>query len=100
MFLTTPDRPQGKTIGFASGNGSALNWWAETDQGWLETSPSSGILPADITISVDPAHTGTGTHEGTVLLFSDGPVSDPVEVTVEFHLVEHLYTVHLPMVGH
>ena len=100
VFLTTPDRPQSQTIGLSSGNGSALTWSAETEQGWIEPSPTSGLLPAAITISVDPADAGIGTHEGNVSLYSDGPVSDPIEVTVEIHVVEHLYTIHLPMVGH
>ena len=99
VFLSTPDRPQSQTVALSSSNGSALNWSAETDQGWIESSPSSGVLPAAITVSVDPAHTGIGIHEGRVLLYSDGPVSDPIEVAVELHVVEHLYTTYLPMIG-
>lgn len=100
VFLTTPDRPQSQTIGLSSGNGSALTWSAETDQGWIVASPTSGLLPASITISVEPTETGIGTHQGTVSFFSDGPVPDPVEVSIELYVVERVYTVHLPMIGH
>ena len=99
VFLSTPDRPQSQTIRLSSSNGSALNWSAETEQRWIELSPSSGVLPAAITVTVDPAHTGIGIHEGSVSLYSDGPVSDPIEVAVEVHVVEHLYTTYLPKIG-
>jgi hypothetical protein len=97
-FLTIPGQPRSMTIGLRS-NGSLMQWSAETNRVWLSASPSSGWIPASITVSVDPTGLELGSHEGSVLIYVEGLEQDPISISVQLHVVENIHPTYLPLVG-
>jgi uncharacterized protein (TIGR03437 family) len=68
----------------ASSTGSALSFRAITasDDGWLTVSPTAGITPTTLNVSVDPEHLSPGVYSGTLTLSSDDASNSPQTVNV------------------
>lgn len=60
-------------------------WQLSSSASWLAVSSSSGVGPADITVSADTAQLAVGSHAAT-LVFADPEVEREVTVTVEIDI--------------
>jgi len=79
----TPFPTQTLTIS-NSGDGS-FAWAASSSSPWLSANPTGGTVgtsPAIITVSVDTAALGTGTHNAAITITASGAQSSPVTVPV------------------
>ncbi len=59
-----------------------LSWSVQTDQNWLQCTPSSGVQSALITVSVNPSGLSAGTYTGTVTVSAPGASNSPQTVSV------------------
>jgi hypothetical protein len=64
--------------------GGALNWTAIDDAEWLSCDPSSGILGALVTVSIDPTGLAVGTHNATITV--NAPQADNSPQTIAVYL--------------
>jgi hypothetical protein len=79
-FAYTPGGPAPSPQPFSVGTlGDTMPYAAVTTQRWLKVAPVSGLIPSDLTVSLDPAELAKlipGTYTGSVLVTSaatDGP---------------------------
>lgn len=66
----------------------ASSWTVASDVSWLSVSPASGVTPASMTLSPNPANAklASGRHETTLTLNSPG--ATPAKLTVRLQLTE------------
>ncbi|MBN1314394.1 MAG: PilN domain-containing protein [Anaerolineales bacterium] len=60
--------PASKKIEIENSSAALLNWTAETNQGWLSVSPTSGVTPDDMTVSVDIDGLTSGSYQATIVI--------------------------------
>src|ERR1035437_6377065 len=73
--------PGTQTINLSSSI-SGLSFTASTSATWLSISPSSGSLPAILTVSIDPSSLAAGTYQGTVTITAPSAVPSTTTVAV------------------
>jgi uncharacterized protein (TIGR03437 family) len=76
----SPPGPQYLPISGGAG-GLAFTATAASREGWLRVSPSTGTLPATLTVSADPGALGQGTYTGSITI-TPGGLPVPVTLTV------------------
>src|SRR5207237_3877117 len=63
------------------GNG-VVNWTAGADASWLSVSPTGGVAPSNVTVSVNSAGLAAGTYGANVTVTSPGAANTPRLVPV------------------
>jgi uncharacterized protein (TIGR03437 family) len=58
--------PPPKTVTVSAASGGAVAWAASTSASWLTVSPSSGVTPAQVSVSVNPAGLIAGAYLDTI----------------------------------
>src|ERR1035437_473874 len=61
---------------------AGLTFTASTSAAWLSVSPSSGSMPAILTVSIDPSSLAAGTYQGTVTITAPNAVPSTTTVAV------------------
>jgi uncharacterized protein (TIGR03437 family) len=74
--------PAAQNILIANAGGGSLAWTASTSDFWLTTAKASGVAPAQLAISVDPANLAAGTYTGSVVISAPGTAGSPAAVAV------------------
>jgi hypothetical protein len=78
--------PSSQSLQLAAANGGTLTWTAVSTASWLNASTYSGVAPASLQVSVNPAQLAPGTYNGslrmTALAQSATPQLIPVSVNV------------------
>jgi adhesin/invasin len=60
--------PPGQTVQITSATGGVVTWTATSSAPWLVVTPTSGITPAQITVSVNPTGLAPGTYTGSIFI--------------------------------
>jgi hypothetical protein len=66
----------------------SLAFTAGVDQSWVTLTPDSGDAPVEISVQVDPTGLQPGTHQAVITFESAEAANSPMEMTIEFTLVE------------
>ncbi|MCP2501109.1 MAG: PQQ-dependent sugar dehydrogenase [Deltaproteobacteria bacterium] len=78
--------PASQTMSVTNAGGGTLPWAASGNAPWLSATPSSGVAPSTVSVSVDISGLAAGTYNGTVTITSAGasgsPNGIPVSLTV------------------
>ena len=83
----TGSTPASQTLSVSTGSiMNPVDWTAETDEGWLSISKSSGVTPADVRVYANSANLPAGSYAGTVTFADIGDDPAPVEIAVTLHL--------------
>jgi uncharacterized protein (TIGR03437 family) len=61
---------------------AGLSFTASSSAAWLSVSPSSGSMPAILTVSIDPSSLAAGTYQGTVTITAPNAVPSTTTVAV------------------
>jgi hypothetical protein len=85
---------QTQPLAIRNPNVGSVPWTASSNAPWLTLSASSGNTPGDITMRINPAGLGVGTHMGTITVASAGLPPQVVTVFVNIDGVQ----VMLPLV--
>jgi uncharacterized protein (TIGR03437 family) len=83
--VTAQSQPISTTIFLNTGNNPPVTFEADiTASTWLSITPTSGMTPATITVTVDPTNLRAGNYSGSVILSSSGNRirTIPVNLTV------------------
>jgi hypothetical protein len=80
--------PDPATIRVVNDGVGSLSFSAVADQSWVTLTPDSGDAPVDISVQVDPAGLQPGTHQAVITFSSAQAANSPIEMNVEFTLVE------------
>ena len=73
--------PATQTINLSSSI-AGLSFTVSTSATWLSVSPSSGSMPAVLTVSIDPTSLAAGTYQGTVTITAPNAVPSTTTVAV------------------
>lgn len=73
--------PAPQTITITNTGSGKLQWFVRSNQPWLKISPSSGIAPSIVTVSVDTSGLSTGSHSANIVVAAYAQGS-PKTVTV------------------
>jgi hypothetical protein len=65
-----------------SDNSSGVGYTVSDDAAWLSVTPTSGVTPDDLTVSIDATGLTAGTYTATITAKNDGYADDSVEVTL------------------
>ena len=101
VFLKRPADPDtdARVVNIRNDGGSSLSWQAEKlDGDWLELTPSSGIAPADITLSIDKSGLPEGVYTTTVTIAGDGMVYDSPQSIVVVLSIGSVWRSHVPLI--
>lgn len=74
--------PVPQTIQIANTGTGTLNWTASKTENWLGVSATSGMAPANITVSPSAASTGTGSFNDAITISSNEVANSPINVPV------------------
>jgi uncharacterized repeat protein (TIGR01451 family) len=74
--------PAQQTLSIAHTGTGSVSWLASDDMAWLSLSNSSGLVPADIFVTVDTTGLVAGTYQGTIAITSSGAVNSSQSVNV------------------
>jgi uncharacterized protein (TIGR03437 family) len=74
--------PAGKAIQVTKTGGGEFDWSASSSAPWLSATPTSGLAPSTLTVSVAPAGLGAGTYSGTITISAAAIASQAVVVTL------------------
>ena len=82
------DDPLDRVLEVWNEGDGTLDWEADTDEDWLDVTPSSGTSTDehdDVTVSVDISGLSEGTHEATITIDASGADGSPqtIDVTLE-----------------
>ncbi|MBI4911015.1 MAG: hypothetical protein HY820_45820 [Acidobacteria bacterium] len=84
-FRTTQDGPQPADESIAlRASATGLPYSARSDQRWLHVTPSTGVVPIQVTVTADPAGLAPGTYNANVTLVAPGGQPASVRVPVTF----------------
>ena len=81
-FTVGGTTPSAQSIQITNGGGGTLSWSASTSESWLTVSPTSGVAPSAISLSISPAGLSAGTYSGNVQILAAGGASGSVTVAV------------------
>jgi uncharacterized protein (TIGR03437 family) len=73
--------PGTQTINLSS-SVAGLSFTASTSAAWLSVGPSSGSIPAVLSVSINPANLAAGTYQGTVTITAPNAVPSTTTVAV------------------
>ena len=79
--------PSPQTLSITNTGGGTLNWNAVVNQPWLSVSPTSGITPSPITVTVNTAALSAGTYNGTISVSAPNVANSPQVVTVTLNVI-------------
>ena len=96
-WLTTPSRLV-KLVMKVDSTLGAVTWRASANQSWLKLDARVASTPGEIVITADPRGLPLGTHQATVTISGDGAANSPLTIPVQLRIVDHLRTVHLPLI--
>jgi hypothetical protein len=68
---------------------------AASSTGWLTVSPTSGVMPADVKVTANPANLGPGVYTGTITITASGTRNSPqtVSVTLKIDTIDRIRVV-------
>ena len=82
--------PAAQTFQIGNTGSGALGWTASVSGGsWATVSPSSGVAPSTVTVTVNPAGLPTGIHRATIqmdALLSSNATNSPKRIEVVFRV--------------
>ncbi|SDW60424.1 Kelch repeat-containing protein [Marinobacter mobilis] len=83
-FTTSESDPasQNKTVTLQASENTASTIFLSDDANWLSVSPTSGSVPLDVTVTVNPAGLAPGNYTGTVEATGDGVSSASLSVSL------------------
>ncbi len=79
--------PSPQTLSITNTGGGTLNWNAVVNQPWLSVSPTFGITPSPITVTVNTAALSAGTYNGTISVSAPNVANSPQVVTVTLNVI-------------
>ncbi len=92
--LVEPGRQQSTSLSLTDAAGGSLTWQAQSDQAWLQLTPTNGTTPATLQITFQAAELDAGAYQGTIRITSDGP---PLTINVQMQ-VGSLNRIYLPLI--
>lgn len=78
--------PASQTIQIINAGRGTINWTASVDQPWISLSPSMGVAPATVTVSINTAGLTVGSYAGRIIVEAPGIHGSPAVVTVNLTL--------------
>jgi hypothetical protein len=79
--------PAAQTAQLTAGGGGILAWTAASNASWLAVSPTSGVTPGTLQVSVNSSSLAPGTFTGTITVVSLGAVSVTQSITVNLTVI-------------
>jgi YVTN family beta-propeller protein len=74
--------PPSQTIQITNAGSGTLSWSANADQPWIELSPSRGIAPSILTVSLKSSNLEVGNYTGNITITAPGAQGSPAVVRV------------------
>ena len=76
--------PEPQIVSVAGVAASSLSWTATGNAAWLAMSAVKGTVPANITVSVNPAGLGVGVYKAVITIAAAGAANSPQSIPVTF----------------
>jgi len=74
--------PAAQSISIASSTATSASWSAQPSQPWILLSASSGTVPSQLLVSVNPSGMTAGTHSGNIQINAPSLSGSPVTIAV------------------
>ena len=74
--------PAARLFSVISASSAQVGWSQTVDGSWLRVTPSSGITPATLSVSVDPTGLAPGVYNGTVTVNADVSGGNPQKAAI------------------
>jgi hypothetical protein len=74
--------PPSQTIQITNAGSGTLSWSANADQPWIDLSPSRGIAPSILTVSLKSSNLEVGNYTGNITITAPGAQGSPAVVRV------------------
>ncbi len=81
-YVTGGDAPSSQDVRIFNSGTGVLNWTASDNASWISFTPTSGLLGAVATVTVDPTGLAVGSHSASITVSAPGAGSSPRTVTV------------------
>ncbi|HEY6886160.1 MAG TPA: choice-of-anchor D domain-containing protein, partial [Solirubrobacter sp.] len=79
--------PAAQTLSVSHTGGGTLALTAASDKTWLSVTPTSGMSPRDLSVSVSPTGLAAGSYTGTITVTAAGASGSPKSIPVTFTVV-------------
>lgn len=79
--------PPSQTIQITNAGRGTISWTASADQPWISLTPTSGVAPATVTVSLNTAGLAVGSYSGRIVVEAPGVHGSPAIVTVSLTLM-------------
>ncbi len=76
------DGPQEIEFEVIDSKETGLEWTASTEDDWITIHTASGITPATLSVTVDPAGLGIGLHRGTITVNAPDAFNTPLTISL------------------
>jgi hypothetical protein len=81
-FVTGGDAPEPQRFRVYNSGTGVLNWTSSDDAAWLAFTPTTGLLGAEVEVTVDPTGLAAGTYSGLITITAAGVTGSPQAVSI------------------